>query len=163
MFGWLSDASVFASRSKRIRRSGSLANDSGRIFSATSRSSLVSRARYTSPMPPAPILAAISYGPKRAPEARAMAKPFYGVYRFRLPPADAHPSVDAAALLLGAGVGPLVEQHPEAQSARRGDVQPPVAVQIDDVVLTAERDVLPRRGDGVARERGRSSIPFVVV
>jgi hypothetical protein len=35
----------------------------GRIFSATSRSSFVSRARYTSPMPPAPILAVISCGP----------------------------------------------------------------------------------------------------
>ena len=29
--------------------------------------SLVSRARYTSPMPPTPILAAISYGPRRVP------------------------------------------------------------------------------------------------
>ena len=36
-------------------RSGSLANESGRTLIATSRSSLVSRARYTSPMPPAPM------------------------------------------------------------------------------------------------------------
>ena len=32
-------------------------NACGKTFSATSRSSLVSRARYTSPMPPSPILA----------------------------------------------------------------------------------------------------------
>ena len=39
---------------KRARRSGSAAKASGRIFSATSRLSFRSRARYTSPMPPAP-------------------------------------------------------------------------------------------------------------
>jgi len=37
----------------------------GRIFSATSRFSRRSRARYTSPMPPAPNRAMTSYGPKR--------------------------------------------------------------------------------------------------
>ncbi len=45
MLGWLSDASTCASRLKRARRSGSLATASGRTFSATSRSSFVSRAR----------------------------------------------------------------------------------------------------------------------
>jgi hypothetical protein len=39
---------------------GVAANASGKIFSATSRSNFVSRARYTSPMPPAPIFAVIS-------------------------------------------------------------------------------------------------------
>ena len=34
---------------------------------ATSRWSVVSRARYTSPMPPAPSAATISYGPRRVP------------------------------------------------------------------------------------------------
>jgi hypothetical protein len=34
---------------------------------ATSRLSVVSRARYTSPMPPAPSVATISYGPRRVP------------------------------------------------------------------------------------------------
>jgi hypothetical protein len=43
--GWLRTANVLASRSKRIRRSESLATDSGRIFSATVRSRRVSRAR----------------------------------------------------------------------------------------------------------------------
>src|SRR5437016_7177050 len=38
-----------------------------RTLIATVRSSRVSRARYTSPMPPAPIAATISYGPSRAP------------------------------------------------------------------------------------------------
>ena len=39
----------------------------GRTFSATSRSSLVSRARYTSPIPPSPILAMTEYGPRVVP------------------------------------------------------------------------------------------------
>ena len=42
------------------RRSGSAANDAGMIFSATSRFSRVSRARYTSPMPPVPRVPASS-------------------------------------------------------------------------------------------------------
>ena len=45
MFGWFSDASVWASRVNRANRSGSFANESGRILSATSRFSFVSRAR----------------------------------------------------------------------------------------------------------------------
>ncbi len=53
MFGWFSDASTLASRSKRARRSASAAKASGKTLMATSRSSVVSRARYTSPMPPA--------------------------------------------------------------------------------------------------------------
>ena len=39
-------------------------------FNATSRFNRVSRARYTSPIPPAPRGAMISYGPRRVPEAR---------------------------------------------------------------------------------------------
>ena len=67
MFGWLSEATTCASRWKRATRSGSLVNRSGRILSATSRCSLASRARYTSPMPPAPRLPITSYDPSRAP------------------------------------------------------------------------------------------------
>ena len=55
MLGWLSDASTCASRLKRTMRSGSLAKTSGSTLIATSRCSLVSEARYTSPMPPWPI------------------------------------------------------------------------------------------------------------
>ena len=40
----------------------------GRILIATVRSSRVSRALYTSPMPPAPRGERISYGPRRVPE-----------------------------------------------------------------------------------------------
>ena len=47
--------------------SGSAANRSGRTLMATSRSSRESRARYTSPMPPAPSGERISYEPKRTP------------------------------------------------------------------------------------------------
>src|SRR5262249_9916663 len=39
---------------------------------ATVRSRRVSRARYTSPMPPAPIGETISYGPNPVPEAKAI-------------------------------------------------------------------------------------------
>ena len=48
-----------ASRSNLARRSGSPATCAGRTLMATSRSSLVSRARYTSPVPPAPMACAI--------------------------------------------------------------------------------------------------------
>ena len=43
--GWLSDASMRASRSKRASRSGSSVKADGRILIATSRLSFVSRAR----------------------------------------------------------------------------------------------------------------------
>ena len=52
-------------------RSGSCAKSSGRTLRATSRLSFVSRARYTSPMPPAPIGAMTSYSPRRVPGDRA--------------------------------------------------------------------------------------------
>src|SRR5258705_500953 len=71
MFGWFSEARTFASRWNRAIRSASAANASGRILMATSRSSRVSRARYTSPMPPAPSAESISYGPMRVPGVRA--------------------------------------------------------------------------------------------
>ena len=48
-------------------RSASRANASGRTFSATSRPSFASRARYTSPIPPAPMAPVISYGPSLLP------------------------------------------------------------------------------------------------
>ncbi len=60
MPGWLSEASSFASRSKRARRFGSAAKAAGRSLIATSRPSFVSVARYTSPIPPAPIGATTS-------------------------------------------------------------------------------------------------------
>ena len=43
---------ALASRTKRSSRSGFVATSAGRIFNATFRSSFVSWARYTSPMPP---------------------------------------------------------------------------------------------------------------
>src|SRR5262245_38471816 len=72
MCGWLSEASTCASRLKRASRSGSLANASGRTLMATSRFRRASRARYTSPIPPAPISAVISYAPRRVPGVRLM-------------------------------------------------------------------------------------------
>ena len=55
MFGCCNEASSFASRSKRMSRSGSLENASGRNLSAISRSSVVSTAFQTTPIPPSPI------------------------------------------------------------------------------------------------------------
>jgi hypothetical protein len=49
-----------ASRVNRAKRSGSLAKASGSTFSATSRLSFVSCARYACPMPPSPIWAVTS-------------------------------------------------------------------------------------------------------
>jgi hypothetical protein len=53
--GWLSEASTRASRSNRAIRSGSLANSVGSTLMATSRPSVVSVARQTTPIPPSPI------------------------------------------------------------------------------------------------------------
>ena len=54
-------------RSKRAMRSASAMSASGSTLIATSRPSFVSVARYTSPMPPAPTGARISYDPRRRP------------------------------------------------------------------------------------------------
>src|SRR5262245_56479797 len=70
MCGWLSEARTCASRLNRARRLGSRANASGSTFSATSLARFVSRARYTSPMPPLPISETISYGPSLCPRPR---------------------------------------------------------------------------------------------
>src|SRR5438128_2436656 len=56
MFGWFSAARVLASRWNRAIRSASATNRSGRTLIATSRSSFVSRARYSSPVPPRPMI-----------------------------------------------------------------------------------------------------------
>ena len=70
MLGWLSAASVCASRVNLANRSESWESKSGRTLSATSRLSLESRARNTSPIPPTPRLAVTSYGPRREPRVR---------------------------------------------------------------------------------------------
>src|ERR1700751_5699858 len=56
---------VFASRSNRVLRFGDATSAEFSTLMATVRSSRVSRASYTSPMPPAPSGATISYGPSR--------------------------------------------------------------------------------------------------
>ena len=65
MCGWESEATAFASRSNRASPSSGRC----RTFSATSRSSRESCARYTLPMPPAPRKSITMYGPKRVPGA----------------------------------------------------------------------------------------------
>ncbi len=60
MLVWFSDARICASRRKRATRSASCAKAAGSTLIATSRPSFVSRARSTSPMPPAPIAATTS-------------------------------------------------------------------------------------------------------
>src|SRR5260370_33434317 len=72
MLGWFNEEMVRASRSKRSLASGLSARCGGRILMATLRSRRVSRARYTSPIPPAPSGAPISYGPSFVPEESPM-------------------------------------------------------------------------------------------
>src|SRR5882762_2468927 len=73
MLGWLRAEAARASCSKRRKRSLSEENAVGRILIATPRSKRASRARYTSPIPPAPSSSTISYGPSLVPEVRAIA------------------------------------------------------------------------------------------
>src|SRR5580704_3813471 len=72
MLGWFNEEMVRASRSKRSLASALSARCRGRILMATLRSRRVSRARYTSPIPPAPSGAPISYGPSFVPEGSPM-------------------------------------------------------------------------------------------
>lgn len=68
---------VFASRSNRCLRAASEENCAGKILIATVRPRRVSRARYTSPIPPAPSGETISYGPRIAPRVRATVVKLY--------------------------------------------------------------------------------------
>src|SRR5882762_210781 len=108
MWGWLSEASTCASRWKRARRSGSSANVSGMTFNATSRPSFVSRARYTSPIPPAPRAERISYAPTRVPAFRSMLS---GMCGSRVSCHD--PEISAGLSSFGGGSqGQLSRRHP---------------------------------------------------
>ena len=66
MCGWFSDAST-SPRARSAPGGPGRREKSGSILMATSRSSRVSRARYTSPIPPAPSGAMILYRPRRNP------------------------------------------------------------------------------------------------
>src|SRR5450759_1535827 len=67
MLGWFRAEAARASCSKRWRRSGSAAVAAGSTLIATSRPSLASVARYTSPIPPAPIEAVMRYWARLRP------------------------------------------------------------------------------------------------
>src|SRR5437763_11724914 len=67
MLAWESCDMVRASRSKRSFRLGLETKCPERTLMATSRPRRVSRARYTSPMPPAPNCPVTSYGPNLVP------------------------------------------------------------------------------------------------
>src|SRR5262245_16653685 len=77
MLGWENDARTRASRSNRARRSACVSQASGRILMATSRPSAASRARKTSPIPPAPISSTILYGPSLVPAAMVIVRGHY--------------------------------------------------------------------------------------
>src|SRR5580704_11268586 len=79
MCGWFRLETARASRSNRWRTSGASANPCVRTFTATARSSRVSRARYTSPIPPAPRGDTISYGPSLVPDASPMRARHYSL------------------------------------------------------------------------------------
>src|SRR5947208_15757896 len=70
MLGWFKADADRASFSKRLRRPASEPRSAGRTLIATSRLSRASRARHTSPMPPAPRREITSYGPSRPPAER---------------------------------------------------------------------------------------------
>src|SRR3989442_7221614 len=65
MFGWLMAEASLASWTKRRARSESAALDADNTFKATLRPSVVSSAKKTSPMPPAPNRDSIRYRPTR--------------------------------------------------------------------------------------------------
>src|SRR6266851_8593450 len=67
MLGWFNALAARASNSNRCRDAGSAAAPALRILSATSRPRRLSRARYTSPIPPEPSGLTISYGPSLLP------------------------------------------------------------------------------------------------
>src|SRR6266568_1735516 len=77
MLGWLRAAAAWASCLKRRRRSASSENAAGNTFTATSRPKAASRARYTSPIPPAPTGAMISKDPSFEPEVKAICEGHY--------------------------------------------------------------------------------------
>src|SRR5262252_302244 len=126
-------------RASRLNRS-TLSDDdfsgSDRTFSATIRPSRVSRARYTSPIPPTPSCARISNGPMRAPGENTMARVVFGEsahYRSHAPNEAAAPIVilkrRARAQQSGdrqkpdeffyAFLSPADARHPRPCSARR--------------------------------------------
>src|ERR1700757_4205162 len=75
--GWFNAPKHRASCSKRFKRSLSRETAVGRTLTATLRSNLVSRARYTSPIPPDPSNDWISYGPSFVPGLRAIGQTDY--------------------------------------------------------------------------------------
>ncbi len=72
MFGWFSAANRARFLFETPQPVISCASASGSTLIATSRPSRVSRARYTSPIPPAPASDNISYGPSLAPAVSAI-------------------------------------------------------------------------------------------
>src|ERR1019366_6351606 len=72
MLVWLREARTCASRWKRAISGVSRANSCRITFSATSRPSFESAARYTSPVPPVPSGDRISYGPSLVPAVSAI-------------------------------------------------------------------------------------------
>lgn len=88
MWGCWSELMARASLSNRCRCSTEADESCGRILTATVRSRRVSRARYTSPIPPEPISSMTSYGPSRVPACtiapHRTARGFYLNFRLEL-------------------------------------------------------------------------------
>src|SRR6266540_4494119 len=121
---------VFASLSKRSRRSAEGDRCRGRTLIATARSRRVSRARYTSPIPPAPSGERISYGPRREPGDSGKMGRLYFAGRSQNQPAE----------LCGAGGA-----SPPLQPERRGRLQTTM------LAVVAAREVSWRGGGGARR------------
>ena len=75
MCGCSSAEAARASCTNRARRTGSATSAAGSTLMATSRSRRASRARYTSPIPPTPIVSTISYGPSLRPATDGASQP----------------------------------------------------------------------------------------
>src|ERR1700737_1763062 len=117
MFGWFKAEAERASCSKRWRRPGSEAVAAGSTFKATSRPSRASVARYTSPIPPAPIEAVMRYCESVRPIMRAV-----GILQSGLRSVPECGGEDEAAPALGtvdgAGGGGTPPLHQERERAR---------------------------------------------
>src|SRR5262245_60820293 len=58
---------------------------------------------------------------------------------------------------------PLIEEHPQSELARSGQIGPAITIQINYAVLPAKGNAFARRGDSVPSEFRRLPVPTVVI
>src|SRR5215210_5382415 len=150
MLGWLIPAAARASRRNRSTNPASPARDRCRTLIATSRSRTASRARNTSPIPPAAIRSRMWYRPSSVVRRR--------------PPSAAGPAA-CCVILLDVAVPPVGEARSQAARARGPRARPaPIlrsmearmaeAPLVRDQDLGAELDRIERAVDAGATDLG---------